>query len=243
MMQSGPPKWLERVVEFLLPSDYREHVLGDLYERYQSPAQYARDAFRTAPRVIWCHIRRTFAPGDDQLQTAGGSRGMSISPEDVRRNADQLRAKALRGTLGMLGTVVAAAILIGMTFSKVPNVTWLVFAVAVFLAVQVYRKRPGPKVPPDATLATAIDFYRRELERQRDSGRRIWLWFVAPMLALLVAPVLLLLWTSDRAISWWSVAPFVSLTAAWALTMVWLTQQEVKRIQREIDDLDRPGKS
>lgn len=240
-MRTGPPKWMERVVGFLLPSDYCEHVLGDLRERYQNPAQYSWDALRAVPLVIWSHIHRTFAPPNNPPQTAGGG---GMSPEDVRRKADQLRSKALRGTFWMFVAVVLVVVLslrIGTIHSLTPSVTGFVFAIAVYLAFQVYRKRPGPKVPPNATLATATDSYRRELERQRDAGRRIWLWYVGPLLALMTAPIVAQFWKSDQAAPWWNAAPFVCLALIWGLTMSRLAQREAQRIQRELDDLDRPG--
>jgi hypothetical protein len=241
-MRPGPPKWMERVVGFVLPSDYREQVLGDLHERYRNPAQYAWDALRTVPLVIWSHTHRTFAmPNSPRPQTAGGG---GMSPEDVRRKADHLRSKALRGTLWMFVAVVlvvALSLRIGTIHSLAPSVTGFVLAIAVYLAFQVYRKRPGPKVPLNATLATATDFYRRELERQRDSGRKIWLWYVGPLLALMTAPIVAQFWKSDEAARWWNAAPFICLTLIWGLSTSRLAQREAQRIQRELDDLDRPG--
>ena len=45
-----PSKLAQAIVAFFLPKDRREEVLGDLYERYRSPAQYAWEAVR----VILC---------------------------------------------------------------------------------------------------------------------------------------------------------------------------------------------
>ena len=56
-----PPKILERVVGALLPASCREEVLGDLYERYRNPAQYAWEALRTVPRLIFS-TRRSAVP-------------------------------------------------------------------------------------------------------------------------------------------------------------------------------------
>ncbi|MBS1854164.1 MAG: ATP-dependent metallopeptidase FtsH/Yme1/Tma family protein [Acidobacteria bacterium] len=47
----------------LLPPACREEVLGDLHERFRSPAAYALDALRTVPLVILSRIRRTADPG------------------------------------------------------------------------------------------------------------------------------------------------------------------------------------
>lgn len=61
-MPLSPPKKLEAVVAFFIPAASREHVLGDLHERYRSPRQYAWDALRTVPMVVLGRILRTARP-------------------------------------------------------------------------------------------------------------------------------------------------------------------------------------
>jgi hypothetical protein len=58
-VEAGPSVLIESVVRLLLPPPAREHVLGDLAERYRSPAQYAFEALRTVPFVVASQIRRT----------------------------------------------------------------------------------------------------------------------------------------------------------------------------------------
>jgi len=55
-----PPAFLERVVGLLIPPACREHVLGDLHERYTSLSQYVREAIGTLPLVISSQARRNF---------------------------------------------------------------------------------------------------------------------------------------------------------------------------------------
>jgi hypothetical protein len=54
-----PPKLLENLVRILLPPASREHVLGDLQERYTSPPSYLTDALSVLGPVIISRIRRT----------------------------------------------------------------------------------------------------------------------------------------------------------------------------------------
>ena len=58
-MEARPRPVVEAVVGQLLPPACREHVLGDLHERYVSDSQYVHDAVRTIPFAIWGQIRRT----------------------------------------------------------------------------------------------------------------------------------------------------------------------------------------
>lgn len=59
MMRRRPSRTVERFVGILLPPACREQVLGDLHERFESPAQYAADVLATVPLVILSRIRRT----------------------------------------------------------------------------------------------------------------------------------------------------------------------------------------
>jgi hypothetical protein len=61
-MENGPSKAAEAIVAILVPPACREEVVGDLYERYRSPAQYAVDALIAVPLVILSRIRRTSDP-------------------------------------------------------------------------------------------------------------------------------------------------------------------------------------
>jgi hypothetical protein len=58
-MEARPHPIIEAFIGRLLPPACREHVLGDLHERYISTGQYVHDAVRTIPFVIWGQIRRT----------------------------------------------------------------------------------------------------------------------------------------------------------------------------------------
>ncbi len=61
-MQSGPHKRIENAVALLIPPVCREHVAGDLHERYTGPWQYLADAAATVPRVILSQARRRANP-------------------------------------------------------------------------------------------------------------------------------------------------------------------------------------
>jgi hypothetical protein len=54
-----PPEKLEKIVRWLVPAASREHVLGDLNERYQSPGKYFVGALSVLPFVVASRIRRS----------------------------------------------------------------------------------------------------------------------------------------------------------------------------------------
>jgi hypothetical protein len=51
-MFAGPPKIIESVVALLVPPTSREHVLGDLRERYTGTLDYLADAMSAVPGAI-----------------------------------------------------------------------------------------------------------------------------------------------------------------------------------------------
>ncbi len=53
-----PPPWLAKIVLALIPPCAREAVAGDLWETYTSPRQYAVEALRTVPLVVFSQMRR-----------------------------------------------------------------------------------------------------------------------------------------------------------------------------------------
>lgn len=58
-MRAGPPKIIESLVTLLLPPASREHVLGDLQERYTSTRGYLADALSAVPGAVAGRILRT----------------------------------------------------------------------------------------------------------------------------------------------------------------------------------------
>ena len=58
-MEARPPAFVDAIVRALIPPACREAVMGDLWERYTSPAGYLGDALRALPFLIVSRIRRT----------------------------------------------------------------------------------------------------------------------------------------------------------------------------------------
>jgi len=61
-MEPAPPRRTEAIVAWLVPPACREHVTGDLHERYTTHGQYIAEAVCTIPLVVASRIRRTTDP-------------------------------------------------------------------------------------------------------------------------------------------------------------------------------------
>lgn len=58
LVAAPPPRHLESIIGALLPSSRRQDVLGDLCERYVSPARYLLDALQLVPVMAVSHVLR-----------------------------------------------------------------------------------------------------------------------------------------------------------------------------------------
>jgi hypothetical protein len=58
-VEARPPVLIDTIVRLSIPVPCREHVIGDLWERYRSPDTFLIDAIRTVPFIVASQIRRT----------------------------------------------------------------------------------------------------------------------------------------------------------------------------------------
>jgi hypothetical protein len=125
-MEARPPELIERAVRLLVPAPAREHVLGDLAERYESPRQYLGEALRTLPFVLVSQIRRTSNiaawPIVAVLMLVGFGAGNGLAPAAVATGVtllgymlrDAYRVLDLRHPWrqGLVDTIVVVAFLV-----------------------------------------------------------------------------------------------------------------------------------
>ena len=95
------------------------------------------------------------------------------------------------------------------------------------------------KAPAEAGFETCVEFRRRELERQRDLLRSVWLWYMLPwlpgMLLFFVGAIAAKIHhTSD----WWKAAPIGLVLALACWFLLWRNRRGADKLQRMIDELD-----
>jgi len=357
--KQGPSQRLEAIVALLIPPARREEVLGDLHERYASPARYVFDAARTVPMVVASQIRRTTCVDVVLLEAfavccglfvgtlqTGGAAALYQQPSAARilipalvalvalRFVDaygsERKQSALRAVLGaaiafavafwaeamlwiagshealwgwplvrgwLLGIVLVS--LIRMSFPQLailPRVPgeaarravtlgtirrenadfeanirqrnfreyaaagfvivffcvnlWrtrlmsvrvgsaLIVAGMLYIVYNLYRRGAARAAPPDASFMECVDFYRRELERQRDLLRSIWRWYLGPM----IPGVLVLVTAAELAHpeQLW-VLVFALAMSAMFIVIARLNRKGAQKLQLKIDVLNRIG--
>jgi hypothetical protein len=92
-------------------------------------------------------------------------------------------------------------------------------------------------MPGDAALSTGLEFYRREIERQRALHGRILLWSFGPIVLALAAFILFSVIVVGGKI-YPNGMPFLILVAVWFGAYFFMRMQGRRELQREIDDLN-----
>jgi hypothetical protein len=170
---------------------------------------------------------------------------MRMSLEEIRRKARALQTKARLSALTQVVIGIALCIFFGWTCARardvVPRIGWGVLSVwGIYGAFQAYRWVWPSSLATDAPLSTSLAFYRRELERQRDYERQIWvksgLIFCFLGLAIVLVPPLIQASASPRRLV--NAAPFFILLSVWFVVFFRMRKKTRAKLQGEIDELN-----
>jgi hypothetical protein len=152
-LETRPPVLIDAVVRALIPPACREHVIGDLWERYRSPRQFVLDAAGTIPFVVASQIRRT--------STLAGV-VIHAFVLFVSLGASSRRPVAAVAALGgaMLGFVLRDAYKRGISISVRRVATDLAFGASGLIASQaiVALAQPGDLLPLSSYAVCAVAF-------------------------------------------------------------------------------------
>jgi hypothetical protein len=114
---NAPPPWLEKIVLGLIPPCAREGIAGDLWETYVSPRQYAGEALRTVPLVVFSQMRRNLNIPTLLLQVAlvgfclGEFAALAVLPVLMLRDAYQAATRPCPRRAMRTAILVASAAL------------------------------------------------------------------------------------------------------------------------------------
>jgi hypothetical protein len=166
--------------------------------------------------------------------------GTEMSVEAIRLRAAKFERRIARKNIREFIScllVAAAFVYFFVTMPAIPfRVTWALFiAGMVWIAVQLRLNGKPRTMPEGLGTSTSLDFFRSELERQRDLVGNVWRWHFGPLipgyLALNVAYIMrgVLSWEGLALLDAFFVAVFVG---AWRLNM-----RCARNFQRTIDSL------
>src|SRR5688572_27552902 len=234
-LHTNPPRWRQAVVSSLLPPACREHILGDLQERFGECRAGARwlgyvgDVVTTVPQVLRSQMRRT---------VTRGSLCAAAVPGDLRSRAEHLQTQVWIRNIAML---VSVLLVIG-SFLLNARGSWK-FHESVSLAMtigwigavwQSYALRGrSTSVPTSLSWDEMRVFHRRELRRQMDVGCREFVYWSLPA-------VLLILYGLAVAVPGFrGGGMLLGAIAMQNCVIAWAYRKERSRYQRELDLLDQ----
>ena len=172
-----------------------------------------------------------------------------MSVEELRMNAKRFLRRKQRDLLARTGFVIFAAVSFGIfamnnRITSLRVVAGLVMTMLLLSAawslLLAYRKSrgEGPAVPgaPMAAMTSCLEFYRNELERQREYARQpTW---------QLITVLLIIAWMTRDALMrnstdpFRGVLPYVLFAAAGMIVLMAVRKHQARRVQADIDALD-----
>jgi hypothetical protein len=168
-----------------------------------------------------------------------------MSVDEIRHRAGKFQKKIYRRNAREYVAGLAAVVFIAFEFWRMPDALTrvgmgLMIAGMLYLIWQLHRKGSARSLPAEMGLASGLDFFRRELERQRDLVGSVWSWYLGPLIPGWVVLMVALARINPGHLRHFGLtfAAF-NLFAAFAFVFVWkLNQRAARRLQRRIDELN-----
>jgi hypothetical protein len=114
----------------------------------------------------------------------------------------------------------------------------LFIAAMIWIAIQLQRKGSVKSLPAGLEASSSLQFFRQELERQRDAVKNVWPWYLAPMVPGYVMLTIAYLVSFPHPARWIGVAAF-DLFVVLLFIGIWKMNQRAARcLQRSIDELN-----
>ena len=169
--------------------------------------------------------------------------------EPIRISIDELRTKAAKFQRRILWrnareqvACLFVVLMFGAMCVKAPQTVLriacvLVIGGAIYIAWHIHVWGRPTSLPADMGRANCAEFYRRELEGQRDLLSSIWKWYLGPLAPGMAVFVIYGIVASPPQRRWFPVAYAIS-----ALAMFWIighiNQRAAKRLAVQISELD-----
>ena len=117
--------------------------------------------------------------------------GLKISVEEIHHRAEKFEKKIMWRNVREHLSGLVAAVLFGSFFVKSHDPLFrtacgLLIAGLAYVAWQLYRKGSSRNLPEHLGSESSLQFYRKQLEQQRDLAASVWSWYLAPLVPGLV---------------------------------------------------------
>jgi hypothetical protein len=164
-VEARPPALIDTIVRLSIPAPCREHVVGDLWERYRSPGAFLLDAIRTVPFVVASQVRRTSKIGAVLIQAFLLMVGFTVG-------AGGLMVPIVPVVAALLGLVLRDAYKPCVSLSAGQVVRDLAVGAGLVVASQIGLAlvRPGLLLPLPAVVSGGVAFGMVFLLRLQNPG-------------------------------------------------------------------------
>ncbi len=169
--------------------------------------------------------------------------GIKMSAEEIRRRAgkfeSRIRWRNRRESVGCLLTSGLFAYFLFDTQNVLFRIAYGMFVAAmIWIAIQLHRKGSVKTLPAGLEPSTSLQFFRGELERQRDTVKNVWPWYLAPMVPGYLMLTIAYAVSFPRPVRWIGVGAF-DLFVVLLFIGVWKMNVRAARcLQRTIDELN-----
>jgi hypothetical protein len=157
--------------------------------------------------------------------------GATLPLEEIRRRAGKFERRVRNRNRREY--IAAVFVLCAFTFyffrftDPLVRVGSLVtIAGTIYVVAQLYRRSTPATLPSEFGLTGSVEFYRKELVKQRDLLQSVWSWYLAPFVPGL------LLFSHGK-------IPFLAMNAIVFGLVWWLNRRGAARLTRQIEELER----
>lgn len=165
---------------------------------------------------------------------------------EIRRRAEkfdrQIRWRNWREYAGALvGSAIFAALLI-RTHHVLFRVAYAMLIMGfAWVAFEIRRKGSSKTPPPDLGSVAFLDFYRGELERQRDLLRTVWSWYLLPFFPGLVVHAVAVAMSRPYPLNLVTVVLSDGVVVATFVFLGWINMRGARHLQQLINEVGCPA--
>jgi hypothetical protein len=168
--------------------------------------------------------------------------GIKMSVEALRQRSGKFEKRIRRRNVREYVASLLAAVWFGYCFvtthAALFRIAYILFIAGLgWVVYQLHRKGEARSMPAAMGASTCLQFFRAELERQRDVIKNVWPWYLAP----LVPGFVILTAAYMRALPFpvnLASAVWIDGVAAVVFFLVWkMNRRAAHRLQRIIDEL------
>jgi Flp pilus assembly protein TadB len=171
--------------------------------------------------------------------------GTRMSVDDLRRKAAKFRTKISWRNAREYAAALVVAVFLAFQYAHTPEVlTRVGFGLMIlgmcYLVWQLHRQGAARTLPAEMGLASGLEFFKRELERQRDMLQSVAKWYLAPLLPGYLVLEVAFARTNPGHLKHFVVSFIIfNLVTAVVVVFIWkLNQRAARRLQERIDDLN-----